>query len=225
VRHTNYHPTVLDNEHTRGLLCTAAALLACLLLVNFWPVPADSNQLAPLYSSTGQETIQIEEIVQTRQAMKAPPPAPLVPIVVPDEVLLEETELVFDNDYLETANLLEVTAAPRQGEPNPLPKPSVDAKLVRMVEPEYTREARRRKVRAEVVVEVLVSERGVVQDARVRERYLLGKDRNDRQSVAEIGFGLEESALEAARQSRFRPAREDGQAVASWTPLIFSFGV
>ena len=98
-------------------------------------------------------------------------------------------------------------------------------KPVRIVEPEYTREARRRNVRAEIVVEVLVDERGQVAEARVIERYLLNKNEDDKEAVAEVGYGLEEAAQEAALRWMFRPARERGKAVRSYTNVTFSFGI
>ena len=89
------------------------------------------------------------------------------------------------------------------------------------MEPEYTREARRARIRTEIVVEVQVSPTGQVLSATVVERYLLTPRRR---RVDTLGYGLEEAALAAARRWRFRPARVNDQPVASFTRITFSFG-
>ncbi|HMF89783.1 MAG TPA: energy transducer TonB [Candidatus Angelobacter sp.] len=62
--------------------------------------------------------------------------------------------------------------------------------------PAYTEEARRLRVEGEVVVEVMFSAAGQLQVHRV---------------VKGLGHGLDESALRAAQQIRFRPAQRNGQ--------------
>lgn len=66
--------------------------------------------------------------------------------------------------------------------------------------PSYTEEARRLKVEGAVLIQVLFMASG---DVRV-----IGVVRG-------LGHGLDESAVQAARNMRFRPARQDGQAVDS----------
>jgi TonB family protein len=61
--------------------------------------------------------------------------------------------------------------------------------------PAYTEEARRLRVEGEVVVEVMFSAAGQLQVHRV---------------VKGLGHGLDESAVRAAQQIRFRPAQRDG---------------
>jgi TonB family protein len=65
--------------------------------------------------------------------------------------------------------------------------------------PEYSEDARRKKIQGNVRVSVLVNEEGVPVDPRVEKS---------------LGYGLDEKALEAALQYQFRPAMRDGQPVA-----------
>lgn len=209
--------------------CLAASIVFVTLMFRLWPLPSGDAPPDITYHVNGQELIQMEEIIQTQQQVKKPPPpAPLPPIVVPDDAYIEPDELVITDSFLDIddpatdAEVEEGTAdvsspAPAQAE--------TAAKAVRFVEPEYTREARRRKIRAEVIVEVLVDERGQVKDAKVVERYLLGKADEDREPVNSIGYGLEESALAAAERWMFRPARQGGKPVRSYAQLTFSFGI
>lgn len=64
--------------------------------------------------------------------------------------------------------------------------------------PAYTQEARNLKIEGDVVVEVVFLASGQVQVNRV---------------VSGLGHGLDESAVRAAQQIKFRPAKREGQAV------------
>ena len=212
----------------RVMISLAGTLLLLIAVFKLWPVPAQDE--APLrYGARTPERIQIEEITPSSQALRRPPPpAPLLPVVVPDEVVLEPVEIDLADD-----NLLPVPDpsddALAEGDPNGQPAPEAGgvraAKPVRFVEPEYTRAARRKRIRAEVVVEVRVDERGRVEAARVLERYLIGDEDEPKRPVPEIGYGLEEAALAAARRWQFRPARLGGKPVPDQAKLTFFFGV
>ncbi len=209
--------------HTRIMGTLVLVLLCAVAVVRWWP-PAPSNEPASLPVTTRGEMIEIEEIRPTRQSgdVKPPPPAPIPPIVVADDVILEQEEFDLSDAFLP----LEIPGAT-------VPAPGTDAeekvvfegpKPIRVVEPEYTRAAHRRKVRAEVVVGVKIDEQGRVQEAWVMKRYLLGEE-NEPREVDELGYGLEEAAMAAAERCLFRPARRNGQPVASETTLGFGFGV
>jgi TonB family protein len=64
--------------------------------------------------------------------------------------------------------------------------------------PEYSPEARQAKIEGDVVVEVVFLASGQVQVNRV---------------VSGLGHGLDQAALRAAQQIKFKPARNDGQLV------------
>jgi protein TonB len=83
-------------------------------------------------------------------------------------------------------------------------------KLVTFAKPEYPPVARRLHVEGTVVVSVLVDENGNVIDTRLDQRV--------RQKV-----GINEAALEAARQAKYRPATKDGVRVKMWTTLKIPF--
>ena len=95
---------------------------------------------------------------------------------------------------------------------------------VRITEPEYTRAAKRKKIRAELVLNIQIDERGRVREAAIIERYLLG-EAGDKTPVAEVGYGLEEKAFKAALRWIFRPAYHNGQPVSSYHTITFKFGV
>ena len=72
--------------------------------------------------------------------------------------------------------------------------------LVYSVNPEFTESARKKHLAGDVVVAFIVDRNGRPKDIRV---------------VKGVGLGLDEKAVEAVRQYRFKPATEaDGQPVA-----------
>ncbi len=218
------------NYQIRVLGSLAASLLLLIALVRLWPIMEDASD-DRVYVTQEREVIQMEEVRPTSHSapQAPPPPAPLPPIEVPDDELIEQEIDLSDHALTVDApgiDLTDLEMPPAEGEPTSGGEVvEVGPKLVRFVEPEYTREARKKKVRAELVVEVLIDERGRVLDAEITERFLLGKDRADKTPVPQVGFGLEEAARAAAERSMFRPARRNGQAVRSYSTLSFAFGV
>ncbi len=92
-------------------------------------------------------------------------------------------------------------AAPAEA---PKPRPAASASPTQPVEilakpnPVYTEEARRLKLEGDVLVEVVFTASGEVRVGRV---------------VRGLGHGLDDAAVRAAQQIRFKPARRDGQPV------------
>jgi TonB family protein len=70
--------------------------------------------------------------------------------------------------------------------------------LVFKVDPEYSEQARKSKYQGTVVLNLIVQRDGTVRDIRV---------------VTSLGMGLDEKAIEAVKQWRFRPGQKGGQAV------------
>ena len=209
---------------TRVLGTLAASLLLLLGLVHFWPIPSGHDPLHGLYRASAPEVIAMEEIQPTLQRRKPPPPpAPLPPIVMPEDRILEDPQLL-DADFLPADDPGPPDVSAEEG-------PQQDAladsapRPVRIAEPEYPRAARRRNIRAEITVVVEIDTRGRVVAHEITDRYLLGEDGQTRRPVETLGFGLEEAAVSAARRWMFRPARKQGRAVRSQYPLSIKFGV
>ena len=77
--------------------------------------------------------------------------------------------------------------------------------------PNYTEEARKNKVQGVVTARILVGPDGLVRQVRIRG--------------AGLADGLNEEAIRAARQMRFRPAMKDGQPVAYWVAIEIEFNI
>ncbi len=67
----------------------------------------------------------------------------------------------------------------------------------------YTREARKKKIQGPCLVMIIVDTQGVPQNAKV---------------TRPIGYGLDEAAMDAVKQYRFKPAMKDGRRFqcSSW---------
>jgi protein TonB len=71
--------------------------------------------------------------------------------------------------------------------------------LIHSVEPEFTEDARRANYQGSVSIKLIVDSQGIPQDVRLESH---------------LGMGLDEKAIEAVRQYKFRPAMYQGHAVS-----------
>ena len=218
--------SVSNHQYRRRLLGALVLVLGLVIaLVRWWPAPAPSGPEGS-FGERGPERIQVNEIQPTAQSRERtpPPPAPLPPVVVPNDVVIEE-KIEFDegtlaiadpggDERLQEGNSETTTAARR---------PDTNARLFRAVQPDYPSSARKQRIRARVRVSVLVSKTGQVEAATVLKRWRLLEGGQAR-PVARLEHGLEEAALVAARRSRFRPAQHNGTPVSSQTTITFEFG-
>ena len=156
-----------------------------------------------------QELVAIEEIKQTEQVVKPPPPPrPTLPISVPDDELIEDLELDLDM-ALDLDEEINVAGPPpeveeeEEGEPelfmvveNP-PKiigglASLNAAL------EYPRVALQSGVEGNVVVQVVVNTDGTPESPQV---------------VRSASPLLDPAAIDAVMAQRFEPGKQRGRAV------------
>ena len=82
--------------------------------------------------------------------------------------------------------------------------------LVTEVLPEYSEEARKARFQGTVVLNTIVREDGSVQVTKI---------------LRGIGFGLDQNAIAAVLQWRFKPARRNGKPVASYLNVEVSFNL
>ncbi len=89
---------------------------------------------------------------------------------------------------------------------------AVDTKPVPLNEPRpnYTEEARKNKVQGVVRARALIGSDGLIKQVRI---------------IRGLPDGLNEEAIRAAMQIRFKPAMKNGQAVSYWTSLDVEFNL
>ncbi|HEX3227467.1 MAG TPA: energy transducer TonB, partial [Pyrinomonadaceae bacterium] len=101
---------------------------------------------------------------------------------------------------------------PRLGGGSGAPATSVDQQpiLLNNPQPRYTEEARKNKIQGTVLVRVLIGTDGAVKRVVV---------------VRPLPDGLDEQAIQAAYQLRFKPAMKSGQPVSFWKPVAIEFNL
>ena len=82
--------------------------------------------------------------------------------------------------------------------------------VVYRVEPQYSEEARKARYEGTVVLQAIIRKDGKVDVLNL---------------VRSLGFGLDQNAIEALKQWRFRPATKDGQAVDSTINIEVRFNL
>lgn len=87
-------------------------------------------------------------------------------------------------------------------------QPDERVRVLNKPEPSYTKEARANKVTGTVILRVVFTSRGTVENIHV---------------VKELPDGLTERAIEAAKKITFVPAMKDGHPVSMWMQLEFVF--
>lgn len=223
---SRHHTPQSEYSYRRRFLVSLAIVLGlAIAFVRWWPALPSSASEGP-FRERAAERIQTREIQPTAQTqdLAPPPPAPLPPVVVPNDVPIKE-EIEFGESNLavldpgEDERLQEGTSEV----PTAAQRPNTNPRLFRAVQPEYPSSAREDGVRARIQVAVNVSKSGQVEEAVILKRWRLSSDGRAR-PVARLKHGLEEAALSAARRSRFRPAQNDGAPVASRTTITFEFG-
>lgn len=85
---------------------------------------------------------------------------------------------------------------------------STAPKLLYQIDPEYSDEARKVRFNGRVVLKIVIDENGNTRDIEV---------------VRSPGLGLDERAVNAVKQWRFRPGKRDGAAVPVWATVEVNF--
>jgi hypothetical protein len=208
-------------------LCLVGVLLIGLAVFN-WPMETPKKD-SDSYTERDHGLVQIEEVVRTRQSTAPPPPPkPLVPVPVPNDEVIPEQELTFENVNLPDTPLqteLEgIGQGPEEaGSKGPVKDPQQPPKIERIVEAIMTKEAREADVKAEITVSMLVDRNGDVEDASVAEIRVYDGEGNYK-IVDHINYGLIGETLKAAFQWKFKPALQNGEPVPTYTNQVFSFG-
>lgn len=89
-----------------------------------------------------------------------------------------------------------------------LSKEITPPRLLEVASPEYTPEAKKKRIEGEVALMIVVNEKGDVTEAKVTKG---------------LGYGLDENAVEAVKVWRYKPAEKDGEPIAVKMEVTTSF--
>ncbi|HIM26967.1 MAG TPA: energy transducer TonB [Candidatus Marinimicrobia bacterium] len=184
-----------------------ATLSSMLLLIFTFLIYPRYLGLIDLEDIELQEII-IENIPQTQQFERPPPPArPSVPVESEDEDIADD--LTIEETGLDNFEAWDAPPPPPEG-PRvkfiPYDDPPQPLSRIRPVYPEIAQEA---GIEGTVVVQVFVDKKG-----RVKDTVILKGIPNT---------GLDEAAISAIRKTRFRPAKQRERPVGVWISIPVNF--
>jgi len=183
------------------------ALIGVLLVtLNFLLFPRFINTVD--FESVEQVIIENIDIPQTQQIDNTPPPArPSIPVPSDDEDIADD--LTLDELDFDDFSNLDAPPPPPSGPKVvfiPYDDPPVAMTPIRPKYPEIAQEA---GIEGVVVVQAFIDEKG-----RVKETLILKGVPNT---------GLDEAAMQAIRETRFRPAKQRERSVGVWISIPVNF--
>ena len=160
------------------------------------------------FEDVNQVIIENIDIPQTQQIDNTPPPArPSIPVPSDDEDIADD--LTLDELDFDDFSNMDAPPPPPSG-PRvtfiPYDDPPVAITPIRPIYPEIAQEA---GIEGVVIVQAFIDEKG-----RVKETLILKGVPNT---------GLDEAAMEAIRNTRFRPAKQRERAVGVWISIPVNF--
>ena len=177
-----------------------------LIILNFLLFPRFTNSIE--FEDVEQIIIENIDIPQTQQIDNTPPPArPSIPVPSDDEDIAED--LTLDELDFDDFSNLDAPPPPPSGPKVvfiPYDDPPVAMTPIRPQYPEIAQEA---GIEGVVVVQAFIDEKG-----RVKETLILKGVPNT---------GLDEAAMQAIRNTRFRPAKQRERAVGVWISIPVNF--
>ncbi|MBL1211777.1 MAG: TonB family protein [Ignavibacteriae bacterium] len=200
------NPKVDLKLHYRRVFKISLIIALAFLIIAFKYFPKVEKEKVVLEGP--QELVEVEDIEQTKQeAAPPPPPKPPIPIEAPTDDVLEDIEISDTELDVEA----EVTAPPPppEVEEEEEEEPAFFVAVEQMPEPiggiakiqsriVYPEIAKRAGVQGRVFVKAFVNKNGEVHKVEL---------------IKGIGAGCDEAALEAVRQTKFKPGKQRGKPV------------
>ncbi|MAR36678.1 MAG: energy transducer TonB [Candidatus Marinimicrobia bacterium] len=198
---------ILSLKFKYPLIIRLATLFSIIILILTFLIYPRYLGLLELEDFELQEII-IENIPQTQQIEKPPPPArPSVPVESEDEDIADD--LTIEETDLDSFEAWDAPPPPPEG-PRvkfiPYDDPPQPLSSIKPVYPEIAQEA---GIEGTVVVQVFVDKKGRVQDTLILKGI--------------PNTGLDEAAVTAIKKTRFRPAKQRERAVGVWISIPVNF--
>jgi periplasmic protein TonB len=194
-------------------ICLAISLLLLIVAFKYFPDVGKSNA----FLEGPQELFTVEDIQNTKQENRPPPPPkPPIPIEAPSDDVLEDIEIASTEiDLNANMNAPPPPKEEKKVEEEPtyfvaveeMPEPigGIQAIQSKIIYPEI---AKRAGVEGKVYVLAFVDETGLVTNAKI---------------IKGLGAGLDEAALNAVKQTKFKPGKQRGKPVKVQVsiPIVF----
>ncbi|REL38777.1 energy transducer TonB [Rhodohalobacter sp. SW132] len=209
IRFTNQRRPEVDLRRYYTIFLQIGLILSLAILIGLTKITIKpSGQQDIVFHE--QEIIEMEEIIQTRQQERVPPPPrPPVPVAVPNDVIIDDVEIMIDSELnLFSDGHLPPPPPPQRedaDEPEedffvfvedmPQLKGGVSALQQEVRYPEL---AARANIQGRVIVQFIINEKGEVENPQV---------------IRGIGGGCDEEALRVIRNAQFTPGMQRGRPV------------
>ncbi len=211
-----------NDNHKDYLIRLELGVIASLLVFLFvFKLDIKSNDTKDVYMVTTQEVVAIEDVVQTKQEIKAPPPPrPVVPVEVPNDEVIED-EIINIDAELNMAELVELPPAPPQFdneeaeeeeifvvvEQPPVLIGGIQGVQKKIIYPELALKA---GIEGRVIIQFVIDKQGAIINPVI---------------VRGIGGGCDEEAIRALQASKFRPGYQRGLPVSVRYTVPISFKI
>ena len=156
-----------------------------------------------------QEEVFVEEIVQTKQELKAPPPPrPVIPVEVPNDEIIEDEIIDLDAELDLDVAIMELPPPPPR-----MIEEEEEEEIFVVVEQMPELIGGLAAVQKHITYPEMALKAGI--EGRVVVQFLIDKDGNvqDPIVVRGIGGGCDEEALKAVQKVKFIPGRQRGKPV------------
>jgi protein TonB len=186
-----------------------ASLVVTLIVLILFLYSFKKFEAGYVLEKTVDVKIETVEIPQTEQINRPPPPArPSIPIAsededIPDELTIDETEIDFTQP-------IDDAPPPPPEEEEPIVEfyaLSDKPEVINRVEPAYPDLARKAGIEGMVVVKVLIGTKGDVEKVEVVKSHPM----------------LDDAAMDAAKQFKFKPGKQRDRFVKVWMTIPFTF--
>ena len=212
-----------NDDHKDYLIRLELGVIASLLIfLVVFKVQIQSNEVKDVYTVAVQEVVEIEDIVQTKQEIKAPPPPrPVIPIEVPNDEVIED-EIINIDAELNMDEMVELPPAPPQFDEN---EEAEEEEIFVVVEQPPVLIGGIQGVQKKIVYPELALKAGI--EGRVVIQFVIDKEGNikDPVVVRGIGGGCDEEAIRALQASKFRPGYQRGIPVSVRYTVPISFKI
>jgi protein TonB len=167
-----------------------------------------------------QEEVYMEEIIQTKQEIKAPPPPrPTVPVEVPNDEIIEDEIIEIDAEF-DLGEVFELPPPPR-----PIEAEEEEEEIFVVVEQAPELIGGLEGLQSRIVYPEIALKAGI--EGRVILQFVIDRNGNVNNPVVVrgIGGGCDEEALRAIRTSKFTPGLQRGRPVSVRysLPVTFKF--
>ena len=209
------------NDLKRGYLIRLelGIIASLLILISAFKINIQSSGENDQVTVDRQEEVFMEEIVQTKQELKAPPPPrPVVPVEVPNDEIIENEIIDLDSELDMDTGIIDMPPPPPKFEEEEEEEifviveqmPELVGGLASIQKHiQYPELARKAGIEGRVVLQFIIDENGNVNNPVV---------------VRGIGGGCDEEALNAVQKhAKFVPGRQRGKPVRVRYSLPITF--